>query len=171
MKTIITVVALLIVSQLIAPNASAQGGSYQGYITAAEQQIDQYKLEIERIKLSQAQFRASRNERAAAAQEPNIRRYQNMMALKQQEISMYQQQENLEKQPRSTNPGVAGVQDEIRQLTFEKAQFGIRQTTATQVGNAAEAARVGQMISAKQLQITAKQQEIKLLEMQAKTGR
>ena len=168
MKAFLTVLVLLTALQFFVPDASAQGGSYQGYITAAQQQIDQYKLEIERIKLSQAQYRASRNERGAAVQEPHIRRYQNMMALKQQEMSMYQQQDSLMKQPRSTNPGVAGVQDQILQLTFEKAQLGLRQTTATQAGNAAEAARVGQMISAKQLQITAKQQEIKLLELQAK---
>lgn len=170
MKNLITIVALLTALQFASADASAQG-SYQGYITAAQQQIDQYKLEIERIKLSQTQLRASRNEQGAKAQDANIKRYQNMMALKQQEMTMYLQQGNLEKQPRSTNPSVAGVQDQIRQLTFEKAQIGLRQTTATQADNAAEAARLAQQISAKQLQITAKLQEIKLLELQAKTGR
>ena len=94
-----------------------------------------------------------------------------MMALKQLEMSMYQQQETLMKQPRSTTPGVAGIQDQVRQLTFEKAQLGIRQTPPTQAGNAAEAARIAQQINSKGRQITAKQQEIKLLELQGKTAR
>ncbi len=171
MRNTITVVIFLIVSQLAAPDVSAQGGVYQGYITAAQAQIDQYKLEIERIKLMQAQYRANRNERAAAAQDPSIKRYQNMVTLKQQEMTMSQQQESLTKQPLSPNLGIATIQQQIREMTFEKAQLGLRQTAATQSGNAAEAARVGQLITSKQLQIAAKQQEIKLLELQAKTPR
>ena len=84
---------------------------------------------------------------------------------------MYQQQDSLMKQPLSADPNIAAVQNFIRQLTFDKARLGLQQTAATQVGNAREAARLGAEINNRQLQIQAKQQEIKLLEMKAKTGR
>ena len=83
---------------------------------------------------------------------------------------MYQQQETLAKQPLSPNPAVAAAQNQMRQWTFEKAQLGLRQTVANQAGNKPQADQLAQQMSVLQLRITAKQQEIRLLEMKAKAG-
>lgn len=79
--------------------------------------------------------------------------------------------DSLMKQPLSTNPKIAILQDGIRRINIEKAQLGLRQTEATQAGNVAEAARLAQQIKELQLQIPPKTQEIRLLELQSKTLR
>lgn len=140
------------------------------YIARAKQQLDQTKIQVEQLKLQQAEFRATRNDRAAQAKDLEITRYQNAVTLKQQELSMYQQQENLSRQPLSPIPAVAAAQTQIRQWTYEKAQLGLRMTAANQAGNKTLADQLSQQINAVQLRITAKQQEIRLLEMKAKAG-
>lgn len=171
MKTILIAMGLLASLQMIAPSALAQTPTnYQRYIDALKIQIEQNRIEIERLKLAQVEYRANRKEGAAKLKDAEIKRYQNMLTLKQQEMSMYQQQDSLMKQPFSPNPNVAAVQSQMRQLTFERARLGLQQTAATQSGNTRERARLAQEISNKQLKIQAKQQEIKLLEMKAKAG-
>lgn len=143
---------------------------YATYIANDKYQIEQAKIQIEQLKLQQAQYRASKNEAAARAKDVEIQRIQNLVTLKQQEITMYTQQETLARQPFSTNPTIAAVQAQIRQLTFDKAQFGLRQTEATQNGNKAQADQYAQQANERQLQIAAKQQEIRLLELKSKSG-
>lgn len=166
-------VALFALTCLSTPAAfsqSAAPGPYAGYITQAKQQVEQAKIQIEQLKLQQAEYRANRNEAAAKRQDVEIKRYQNQATLKQQEMSMYQQQDTLARQPLSPNPAVAAVQSQIRGWTFEKAQLGLRQTAANQAGNKPQADQLGKQMSALQLRITAKQQEIRLLEMKAKAN-
>ena len=141
---------------------------YPPYIAAAKKQIDQAKISIEQLRLSQAESRANRQEAAAKAKDPEIMKYQNLITLKQQEMSMYQAQESLEKQPFSTDQNIAALQRIIRQLTYEKGQLLLKQTQATQSGNKAQADQFAREANTKQLTITAKLQEIKLIEMKAK---
>ena len=168
-----TSVALLALAGLSTPAAFSQAPAsspYANNIALAKQQVDQAKIQIEQFKLQQAEYRANRNEPAAKRLDADIKRYQDQATLRQQEMTMYQQQESLAKQPLSTNPSVAAVQTQMRQWTFEKAQLGLRQTVANQQGNKPQADQIAQQMSALQLRITAKQQEIKLLEMKAKAG-
>jgi hypothetical protein len=144
--------------------------SYAENLAKAKQQLEQAKIQIEQIKLQQAENRINRNEAAVSRLDVELKRYQNLIALKQQEIAMYQQQETFTKQPLSTNPAIATAQNAMRQYTLEKAQLGLRQTIANQAGNQPQADLLNQQISTLQLRITAKQQEIRLLEMKAKTN-
>jgi len=165
--------ALLALACLFTPAAFSQAptaGPYAGYIAQAKQQVDQAKIQIEQIKLQQAEYRASRNEAAAKAKDIEIKRYQDLATLKQQEMTMYQQMDTIAKQPLSPNLAVAAVQGQMRQWMIEKVQLGVRQTAATQAGNTPQAAQIGQQMNALQLRITAKQQEIRLLEMKAKAN-
>ncbi len=158
---------------LAAPAAFAQATAtspYSGYIAQAKQQMETAKIQIEQLKLMQAEYRANRNEAAAKAKDAEIKRYQDQVTLKQQEMSMYQQMDTIAKQPISPNPNVAAAQSQMRQWMIEKAQLGFRQTQANQSGNKAQADQFAQQMNALQLRITAKQQEIRLLEMKAKAG-
>lgn len=166
-------VALFAVACLFAPAAFSQVAAtspYAGYVAQAKQQADQAKIQIEQLKLRQSEYRISRNEAAAKSLDAEIKRYQNQATLKQQEMTMYQQMDTIAKQPLSPNAAVAQAQNQMRQWMIEKVQLGVRQTAATQTGNAAQAAQLGQQMNTLQLRITAKQQEIRLLEMKAKAG-
>lgn len=166
-------VALIAIVCLAIPAAFSQAptsGPYAGYIAQAKQQMDQAKIQIEQLKLRQAEYRTTRNEAAAKMLDAEIKRYQNQATLKQQEMSMYQQMDTIAKQPLSPNPAVAAAQGQMRQWMIEKVQLGVRQTAANQTGNAAQAAQIGQQMNTLQLRITAKQQEIRLLEMKAKAN-
>lgn len=143
---------------------------YASYIVNAKYQIEQAKIQIEQLKLMQAQYRAGKNETAAKAKDVEIQRSQNLIALKQAEVTMYTQQESMAKQALSPNQNVAAVQLQIRQLTFDKAMLALRQLEATQTGNRAMADQYSQQANEKQLQIAAKTQEIRLLELKAKAG-
>ncbi len=173
MKTTrILITALVLLTLLLpgSPAALAQSAT-AAYIESLKSQIDQYKIDIERVRLAQADLRVRRQEAAANYKEAEIRKYQNVITLKQQEMAMHQQQDTMSKQPLSSNPGIAAIQGYIWQLTFEKDQIALQQTAATQAGNVRGAAALGQSVGSKQLQIQAKQQEIKVLELQQKSGR
>lgn len=149
---------------------NAPASPFAEYIARAKQQLDQAKIQVEQLKLQQAEYRATRNDKAAKAKDLEITRYQNGVTLKQQELSMYQQQESLMKQPLSTIPAVAAAQTQIRQWNYEKAQLGLRVTMANQAANKTLADQLSQQVNSIQLRINAKQQEIRLLELKAKTG-
>lgn len=166
-------VALFAVACLFTPAAYSQVAAtspYAGYVAQAKQQMEQAKIQIEQLKLMQAEYRVNRNEAAARSKEAEIKRYQDQVTLKQQEMSMYQQMDTIAKQPLSPDPNVATAQNQMRQWMIEKAQLGLRQSVASQAGNSPQAAQIGQQMETLQLKITAKQQEIRLLEMKAKAG-
>lgn len=165
--------ALFAMACLITPSAFSQSPAaspYASYVAQAKQQMEQAKIQIEQLKLMQAEYRVNRNEAAARAKEAEIKRYQDQVTLKQQEMSMYQQMDTIAKQPLSPDPNVATAQNQMHQWMIEKAQLGLRQSVATQARNTPQAAQIAQQIDTLQLKITAKQQEIRLLEMKAKAG-
>lgn len=165
--------ALLALTCLSAPVAFSQVAPTSPYarnLAYAKQQMEQAKIQVEQIKIRQAEYRISRNEAAAKSLDAEMKRYQSTATLKQQEMTMYQQMDSIAKQPLSPNPAVAQAQGQMRQWMIEKAQLGLRQTQANQTGNAAQAAQIGQQMNTLQLRITAKTQEIRLLEMKAKAG-
>lgn len=145
--------------------------TYAGYIRKCAAEIEQYKLEVEKTKTRQLQYRAQNDERSAKQMEATLRQYMTAQSVKQQEMAMYNQAITGYKGPRSNVPAIAAAQDAIVALNMERAQIAIQQTKMSQSGNQAEAQRLGQQATQKQAQITAKQQEIRLMELQAKTGR
>jgi len=86
------------------------------------------------------------------------------------ELSLWQQQASFEKQAPSPNPEVQGLKVRIQQITFEKGRLAIMQNQANQAGNKPQAASLGQQIAMKQNEITAKQQEIRIVELKAKAA-
>lgn len=143
----------------------------QTQINVITGQMDQLKVDIEKQRLLSLQYKAKKDLRSAATADAALKQKQNLLAVRQAQLTMYQQQQTLAKQPRSDNPLIAGIQATIQQLTIDKSKLAISQLQATQAGNTPLATSYQQQVQAKQAMIQAKQQEIKLLELQAKTGK
>ncbi len=158
------------VSTLLTWSAGAQSVIEQN-IGAINAQIDQIKVDIEKQRLLSLQAKAKKDLRSAAAYDATLKQKQNLLAVRQMQLAMYQQQLSLANQKLSDNTVIAGIQVQIQQLTIDKSKLAISQLQATQVGNTAQATAYQQQSQAKQAQIQAKLQEIKLLELQAKTGK
>ncbi len=164
-------ITLSSIGQTATPPEDPRVATYQAYINKAKGEVEQYKLEVEKTRTMQMQFRAQRDDKAAARQDVTIKQYQNILTLKQAELGMYTQAISAAKQAKSQNPTIAAMQLQIDQMNFEKSRMGITQIQANQSGNQAQAAQISKQMQTIQLQIAAKQQEIKLAELQMKTGR
>lgn len=154
----------------IDPQRAALVQTYEAYVRKCTAELERYKLEVEKAKTRQLQYRAQNDQRSAQSMDATVRQYTTAQTVKQQELAMYTQAAAGYKGPRSAIPTVAAAQDAIVALTMEKAQLTMRQTQASSTGNQAEAQRLNQQAQQKQAQIAAKQQEMKLMELQAKTG-
>ena len=157
-------------SLLLAWPANAQSVIEQN-IGAINAQIDQLKVDIEKQRLLSLQAKAKKDLRSAASYDATLKQKQNLLAVRQMTLTMYQQQLSLANQKLSDNTVIAGIQVQIQQLTIDKSRLAISQLQATQAGNTAQATAIQQQSQAKQALIQAKLQEIKLLELQAKTGK
>lgn len=153
------------------PQRAALIQTYEAYVRKITAEIEQYKLEVEKAKTRQLQYRAQNDERSAKQMDATVRQYTTAQSVKQQELAMYNQAISGYKGARSNVPTIAAAQDSIVALNMERAQIAMRQTQASSAGNQPEAQRLGQQAQQKQAQIAAKQQEIRLMELQAKTGR
>ena len=166
-------IRLLLLAGVLAiasPSCLAQA-SAQGQIDTIKSQIDQLKLDIEVQKSAQMNDRAKRNERGAKAREATIQSHQITITNLNMEMQLYQQQLTLEKQAKSPNAGIAAIQTDIQQLTLDKGRFAIMQAKANQKGDKNGANSYAQQMAAKDRTIKAKQEQMKLLELQQKVGR
>lgn len=151
--------------------AAAQSPQTQQQIDVINGKINQALVDIEAKKLQTLQAKAQPNgARSAQMYEEQIRKVNNSVVLWRQELAMWQQQATFEKQPPSPVPAVQAVRIQIQQLTVEKARLGIQKTQAAQMNNAALATQLGNQIVQRQAAITAKLQEIRLIEMKAKAA-
>ena len=164
-------ILLLCAAALVATGSLRAQDMAQQQISTITFQMDQLKVDIEKQRLLSLQAKAKSDLRTASTYDATLKQKQNLLAVRQAELTMWQQYQTLMKQPRSANPLIAGVQVAIQQLTIDKSKLGISQLKATQAGDQKQATYFQQQMAAKQAQIAAKQQEIKLLEIQEKTGR
>ena len=111
-------------------------------------QMDQLKVDIEKQRLLSLQAKAKKDLRSAASYDATLKQKQNLLAVKQATLTMYQQQLSLSNQKLSDNTMVAGIQVQIQQLTIDKSRLAISQLQATQVGNTAQATAYQQQIAA-----------------------
>jgi hypothetical protein len=153
------------------PARLQQARSYQASINQAAYEVEGLKVEVEKARLREAEAKARNDARGAADATARIKDLQNRQQIKQMEMSMYQKAGTNLTKPRSIFAPIAAAQDAIGQLELERDQLALRQTKATQAGNPAEANALGQQASGIAAKIAAKQQEIRLLELQIKSGR
>ncbi|MEK0451132.1 MAG: hypothetical protein RL088_3400 [Verrucomicrobiota bacterium] len=171
MKSITAILTLLTLSLSYLPvSAHAQTAQTQAQIAGINTQIANLTVEIENKKLLAFQAKAGSNPRSAQIHETEIKRYTDQLAIRRSELSMWQQQANFEKQVPSPNPQIQAIKVRIQQLTFERAKLTIQQTQANQTGNKVVADGYTKQITMKQAEITAKQQEIRLIETKAKAA-
>lgn len=171
MKTTTFYSALIALSLTIGSiSAQAQSEQSQGQISILTTQINQLTLDIENKKLTMLQAKASNSAQSAKLFEADIKRTTDALNVKRAELSLWQQQASFEKQAPSPNPEVQGLKVRIQQITFEKGRLAIMQNQANQAGNKPQAASLGQQIAMKQNEITAKQQEIRIVELKAKAA-
>lgn len=169
-RTLSRIYLLALILVATALPATAQSLVEQN-IKAVTAQMDQLKVDIEKQRLLSLQAKAKKDLRSAAGYDATLKQKQNLLAVKQAQLTMYQQQLTLSNQKLSENSVIAGIQMQIQQLTIDKSKLAISQLQATQAGNTPQATALQQQAQAKQALIQAKQQEIKLIELQAKTGK
>lgn len=146
----------------------AQSAQTQGQISILTTQINQLTLDIENKKLAMLQAKAGNNTQSSKLYEAEVKRSTDALTIKRAELSLWQQQASFEKQPPASLPEVQAVKARIQQITFEKGRLTITQNQATQAGNKVLATSLGQQIALKQSEITAKQQEIRVIELRNK---
>lgn len=170
---ILTLLLLMFTFAVNTSQSQTNAGAAQAYVEQLRAEVQQATIQKADKNATMLEYRAKGDTANARRLEQEIKTIGNNLIIKNMQVAMWQQQVaylTKSRPPLSADPQIAqletqiiALEDEIQQISFQRAQLAINQTVAMQRGDSKTAATYGQQLAAVQKQtpvLTAKMQAI-----------